>query len=168
MVKLSLEKGAWDHWNPWHSITGICIEKGKNGQNTELLCLNFLKTRNTKPLEPLYMKFCDELRELVPASSEDFEELAHARQMKASITDVMEFLSKHLKEPLTNKDLTQLISSDFGCSDRIIRDRLKEIIESQAVLDNWEGDKCRLFKKQKGKNMIYSLEKVQVPPGLTS
>ncbi|WP_040252381.1 toprim domain-containing protein [Psychroserpens mesophilus] len=145
--------------NKSSTVMQLGFEKGKNGKPTDLILLNFLKARSTKRFEPIYLMYCEKSNGLFLADSDQIKDVIHSRHLKAEIDSVIKFLEENLNEPISSGDLLALLSREFDCSDKIIRTRLKEIVETKIqIVKNKTPN--NLFKIKQGKEMIYSLEPI--------
>lgn len=144
--------------NKSSTVLQISFENGANNQPSDLICLKALKSRSTKKIEPLFLKYCEKTHGLITASTKDIQATIDSRSIKAEIEDVILFLSKELKEPLASKQLLSLLTDEFGCSQKIARERLKKLIEGKHWITNQYHQKCVLFKYSKGNERIYKLQ----------
>lgn len=144
--------------NKSSTVIQVGFEKGKNGKPTDLIALNFLKTRSTKRFESMYLKYCNETKGLVIADHSSIADVIQSRQLKAEIPELMEFLIENLSEPTPNKTLIEMLSTEFDCSSKIIRRRLKDILDKQLELTDEQNNRFQLTKKQQGKEIIYALQ----------
>lgn len=148
--------------NKSSTVIQVGFEKDGNNQDTEIIRAKFLKCRSTKRLEPLYMKYCNETHGLVRAELSEVSEVVDNRKRKAPIKDVIDHLEMYLGDgkEMKRNDLLKELVEDFACSQRVIEDRLKEIIDSRSELYNDNGDRsqaCILTKQVRDKVAYYRL-----------
>ncbi len=144
--------------NKSSTVIQVGFEKGKNGQPTDLIALNFLKTRSTKRYDSIYLRYCNDAKGLVLADANDIAEVMQSRHLKAEIGEISAFLKEYLKVPTPNKVLVDILTDEFDCSSKIIRTRLKELCESKTILQNHLEQDCILTKTPQGKEIIYELQ----------
>jgi hypothetical protein len=60
--------------NKASQVIQIGFEKYNQGNDTDLICLKFLHSRNTKRLDPIYVQYSEESKGLVLASSDFINE----------------------------------------------------------------------------------------------
>jgi hypothetical protein len=144
--------------NKSSTVMQVGFEKGKNGKSSDLIVLNFLKTRSTKRLEPLFMVYCNQYHGLVQASPDAVAEMVQSRQLKAEIPEMVEYLQNYISEAVSSRVLLNDIADEFQCSTKIARTRLKEICEQYIHLKNQQGELCHLEKVQLGKEVFYQFK----------
>jgi hypothetical protein len=145
--------------NKSSTVIQIGFEKDKGGDNTSLIRLNFLKCRSTKKLESIYMQYSEENKRLELASADDIRINHENKQQKAPMKELIEVLVLALIYPKDRKTLLQELTETFRCGERIIEDRLKEIIESEMEITNRNGDRVKLIKEKgnNNKSVVYYL-----------
>lgn len=143
--------------NKASTVIQVEFEKGKNGKPTELILLNFLKTRTTKRLESIHLKYCLEKNGLIIASESFVNETIQSRRQKAEINEIIKSLEQLLIESMPNRQLIELLRKQFQCSDKLIRERLKEIINEKKQLINQKNKHCLLNSIRRGKETYYNL-----------
>ncbi|MBL4653909.1 MAG: hypothetical protein JKY53_13760, partial [Flavobacteriales bacterium] len=134
--------------------------KGKNGQPTDLIVLNFLKTRSTKRFDSIYLSYCETTKGLVVADPDMISDVIQSRKTKADIPQLLGFLRSYLTEPISNQTLITELAEEFDCSSKSIRNRLKEIMDKQFPIKNLQDTLCYLTKNRNGKEMFYSLSPI--------
>lgn len=147
--------------NKSSSVMQVKFEMGKNGQPSDIIAINFLKARSTRKLDPIYIQYCSKEKGLVIADPSDIADVVQSRQLKASIEDIIEFLPTILTEPLSNQDLMGILTKEFGCSTKIVRERLTDLHKSGSIFNNQYKEPCRLNKSKKGKEIMYELVPVR-------
>lgn len=143
--------------NKSSTVIQIGFEKGKNNQPTNLIALNFLKTRSTGKPETLYLQYCNESKGLILADEFSIHETMNARKIKAGVNDIMKDLVQVLQEKTSSQQLITVLSKRFDCSDKIVRNRLKEIHDKKYALEGDSEGWFHLIKEQEGKEVYYSL-----------
>lgn len=144
--------------NKSSTVMQVGFEKGKNGKASDLIALNFLKTRSTKRFESMYLRYCELSHGLVQAEPDAINEVMQSRQMKAEVPEIIEYLQHYIKEPVSSKTLLNDIADEFQCSTKIARTRLKEICEQYIHLKNHLNELCHLEKAQIGKEVFYQFK----------
>lgn len=135
----------------------IGFEKGKNGELTDLIGVKFLKCRNNKKYESFYIQYDPDIKELVFANEMLVSEVMKSRKQKADPEELAENIQMYLNEPMASGELVEKLTDDFNCSDRVIRDRIKEFIEDQYQFKDHKGQICYLKKSKEGREIVYSL-----------
>lgn len=151
--------------NKASTVIQVGFEKDGNNQDTDIIRAKFLKCRSTRRLEPLYMKYCNETHGLVRADVSEVTEVVDRRKRKAPVKDVIDHLEMYLGDgkEIKRNDLLKNLVEDFACGQRVIEDRLKEIIDTEAELYNDNGDRsqaCRLTKQVREKVVYYWFEPI--------
>lgn len=137
----------------------IGYEKDAAGNDTDLIRVKYLKCRNTKRLEPFYLKYDDQIKGLVLADASEVSALSERRKEKALLSDVAEKVEQYLAdEPMKNAELLELLTKDFETSERTITERLKEIIRNENNFHNGKGEPCKLSRRKDGKEVVFYLE----------
>ena len=146
--------------NKSSTVIQVGFEKGKNGQPTDLIVLNFLKTRSTKRFDSIYLSYCETTKGLVVADPDMISDVIQSRKTKADIPQLLGFLRSYLTEPISNQTLITELAEEFDCSSKSIRNRLKEIMDKQFPIKNLQDTLCYLTKNRNGKEMFYSLSPI--------
>ncbi|MDX2359560.1 MAG: bifunctional DNA primase/helicase [Crocinitomicaceae bacterium] len=144
--------------NKASTVMKIGFELDKSNQPTELLKVNFLKTRASKKLAPVYLKFCEHTKGLVHAEENDINDVVRSRQVKADIHKVIKYLEDNYQKKIQGVELIQDLVEEFVCSDKIIRERLKEIIDNEFVIQPKNELPKKLVKIKEGKNIFYAFQ----------
>ncbi len=113
--------------NKASQVIQIGFEKDNQGNDTDLIRLKFLHSRNTKRLEPIYVQYSEETKGLVLANVDFINEKLAMKKTKAQLIDIQNWLTNHLKEAKSKKELIEEIKIAFDCGERTIEDRLKEL-----------------------------------------
>lgn len=119
--------------NKASQVIQIGFEKDNKGNDTDLIRLKFLHSRNTKRLDPIYVQYSEESRGLVLANPDFVSERLSLKKSKAQIVDIQNWLTDNLKEDKSKKDLVSMIMAEFSCSLRTVEDRLKELNEGGFI-----------------------------------
>ena len=135
----------------------VSFEKGKNGEPTDLVCVKYLKCRNSKKHQSFHIEYNSFEKGLVLADESTIAEVVQSRKQKADLAELSEHLQLYLNEPMTSSELIEQLTKDFNCSDRIIRERLKELIQTKCKIVDNSGTPCQLSKGRSGKEILYSL-----------
>lgn len=132
--------------NKASQVIQIGFEKDNQGNDTDLIRLKFLHSRNTKRLEPIYVQYSEESKGLELANPDFVSEKLAMKKSKAQIADIQNWLTENLKEDKSKKDLVDMIMIEFDCGSRIVEDRLKELAE-KGFIDRYTV----------GRNVFYKL-----------
>lgn len=114
-------------------VMQIGFEKDGQGNDTDLIRLKFLHSRNTKRLEPIYLVYDDETKGLILASKEYTDEKLALKQTKAGINDISNWLRENLQTEMSKADLVEQLMIAFDCSSRTIEDRVKELVSKGEI-----------------------------------
>jgi hypothetical protein len=147
--------------NKSSTVMQVGFEKDSSQNNTDLIRVKYLKCRSTAKHQPFHFKYCQDAKGLVLVDSKEIESLIDSRKQKAANEDIIEMLQSYLGDG-TRMPRTELIDKlkiEFTASQRTIEERLKEIVESEAVIENANGEPCKLKKQVIEKICIYELHK---------
>lgn len=137
----------------------IGFEKDNSNRNTDLIKVDYIKTRNIKKPEQFYLRYSEEHKGLIEAESDFVADNLSKKRLKGDIKDIIEFLgitlSKEQKMP--NKELLELLKTEFEFKDRIARERLREILENFIKIEKEPSEFYYLFKVKEGNKVYYSL-----------
>ena len=141
----------------------IGFERDANGEETELIKVRFLKTRNAARPLPLYLQYSSTIRGLVEADPELIAEVTGPKQRRGDIEGIIEALEPifDMHPSLTQKELLNLMVN-VGISEKTAKRRLDEIERIGTEIKTNEGKIARLkADRTPGKPTIYSLELIQ-------
>ncbi len=113
--------------NKASQVIQIGFEKDGKGNDTDLIRLKFLHSRNTRTLEPVYLRYSDEARNLVMADATFVREQQDKRITKGAPAEVKEWLRENLTKALAKEELIDLLTTAFECGKRTLEDRLAEL-----------------------------------------
>lgn len=114
-------------------VIQIGFEKDGQGNDTDLVRLKFLHSRNTKRLDPIYLVYDDNTKGLILASKEFTDEKLALKQTKAGISDILKWLKDNLQTEMSKSDLINQLMVAFDCSSRTVEDRVKELISKGEI-----------------------------------
>ncbi|RDV15480.1 hypothetical protein DXT99_08265 [Pontibacter diazotrophicus] len=144
--------------NKASTIMQIGFEKGANNKDSDLIAVKFLKLRNGKKPDPLYLYFEESTHSLARASQEMINGTMQERRKKADTGMIVDCLGELLVEPKKQKDLVHELSMQFEVHINTVKDRLKEIAEQRLVVYDGNGIACELtIEESAGKSTMYSL-----------
>lgn len=145
--------------NKASTVIQIGFEKDGKNKPTDLIALNFLKTRASRKPETTYVKFCEERKTLVLASDDDVSSVYQERKQKAKAEKVISYLEENYKESFIGSELIQELSEWFSCSDRTVKDRVNKIVENKLIIQSKQGEPMFLVKKREGKSIVFKMMK---------
>ncbi len=128
------------------TVISIGYSKAANGNNTDLIEVKFLHTRNTKKPDHHYLKYSDEADGLVVADSDFISAEKSRKAEKATIPQLKAWLSENITCEISKTDLVAQLKEHFECSDRTIEDRLKILADPSSGF---------LSVSKKGKEVYY-------------
>ncbi len=135
----------------------IGLEKDGQLKNTQLIRVNYLKTRMGRKPEPIYLRYCDQIKGLVSAGRDLISEVSDSRRTKATMQEVFEGLQRVLKTPSSRQEVIAKMVKLLQCGSRTIIDRLKIITDSKVTFRDALGQPCTLSSFNEGRKLIYSL-----------
>ena len=146
--------------NKASTVMQVGFEKDASQNDTDIIRVKYLKCRSTARHTPFYIKYSNEAKGLILADPSDVSEIVNNRKHKASNSDIIDFLEMYLGDGTTLKrtDLLDKLCKDFKASQRIIEERLKEIMESGTEIFNENGKPCQLIKSKVEKTVFYKLK----------
>jgi hypothetical protein len=150
--------------NKASTVIQVGFEKDAEHREMDLIKVTYLKCRSSRKHEPFYVQYSDEDNSLVLADPDTIFELLQKKKQKASAVDIMEYLETILSEPMPRRELYQNLCSEFNCKDRLMDERLNEIIDAKAVLHDKDYKECHLIKEKQGKTIFYKLQPVEPLP----
>ena len=145
--------------NKASTVIQINFENIKGQEESDILKMKFIKCRNNKRPEPIFLQYDENKKILVQADSDYVQDFLMSKQEVASTAEIIDLLKDILIEPASTSSLTDAIKNEIGGSDKTIRTRLKEICDNQMVIVDNDKINCSLTKKRLGNQLIYSLEK---------
>lgn len=134
--------------NKASTVISIGFEKGANGVATDLIALKFLHTRNTKKLEPHYVRYSEEAKGLVVADAAFVSEQKSLKAEKAELSELKDWISENINNEISKTDLVAQLTAYFECTSKTIETRLKSLTE---------GDCPFLTRKKAGKEVVFKL-----------
>lgn len=121
--------------NKSSTALSINFEKDKSLNDQPIIKISFLKARTSKRIEPIYVKYSPDRNRLVFAEDSEVKKIVHNRVEKANIYDVANVLVKKLRGKISKNDLFKLLAQEFGCTERTIENRIKEILNGTGLND---------------------------------
>lgn len=151
--------------NKASTVMQVGFEKDASNEDTPIIRVKYLKCRSTARHAPFHIKYSEEEKGLVLANTSDVAALVNSRKQKATAEDMIEFIEVYLGDNTEMKraELIDNLCREFKAKERTIEERLKEIINTEMVLNDNKGNLCHLFKEIKNKFIIYSLKQNDTP-----
>lgn len=146
--------------NKSSTVIQIGFEKDKNQMTMEVIKISYLKCRNSKKHDPFYVQYSEEEKGLILADSQTVKETLEKKKFKAGYDAIIENLTLFLTEPTDKKELLEYLKGALECGNRILEDRLREIVEDKMMIFNSEGIVCNLHRYPEGRKLIYTLNPV--------
>lgn len=148
--------------NKASTVIQVSYEKEGDDKNRNLICVKYLKCRNTQKHTPFYSKYSQEKHGLILATNLEVSDAINSRKQKATIEDVAGQITEYLSNGIEVKknDLYKKLMLYFGASERTIDERVKELLEIGHKFTDNDGSKCILKKGKIGKEACFLLEKV--------
>ena len=138
----------------------ISYESGSNGEETDLIKIRFLKTRNAAKPKPLFLKYSKEINGLVTADAESVADHMEARKKNTGENDLIEALEDFVfngKDEILQKDAVDTLMEKTGKSANTIKGYIDGFINRGVTIKS-NGKKCQLTKDGRpGKPTVYRL-----------
>lgn len=138
----------------------ISYESGSNGEETDLIKIRFLKTRNAAKPKPLFLQYSKERNGLVTADANAIADHIEARKKNTGDSDLIEALEDEVfngKDEILQKDAIKILTKKTNKTANTIKARLDGFINRRVTINN-NGKKCQLTKKASpGKPTVYLL-----------
>lgn len=115
--------------NKSSQVISIGFERDARGNDTDLVRIKFLHSRSTRRLDTLYARYSEEAHGLVLADEGFVQATLDTRKTKASPAELELWLIDHLRSRLSKTDLMAQLTEAFACGERILEERLKELVE---------------------------------------
>ncbi|MCF8326520.1 MAG: hypothetical protein K9I84_16305 [Leadbetterella sp.] len=149
-------------WNKVSAAFRIGVFRNKDGSESNLIELEFLKLRATKKLPKIYMKFCEKTLDFVLAKKNEVDAAKLVNEQKANIEDVVIEIESYFEYPnqkIDQKTLIKYLSEHFDASKGTIITRLKSIVDAGSELLDSDGVICFLkCHSSSGSATFYTLE----------
>jgi hypothetical protein len=137
----------------------ISIKEDAVIKDTKYYKVSYLKCRNSKLYMPYYVRFDEFNKALVEVTETELSELRNARNRRADMEEIAEYIGNVWEENITQVVLKELIIKEFDLKDRTVRDRLKDIEHKQIPIQGSDGQPYKLVKINK-KPVTYGLQKI--------
>lgn len=146
--------------NKASTVMQVGFEKDASQNDTDIICVKYLKCRSTARHTPFYIKYSNEVKGLILADASEVSGIVNNRKHKASNEGIIELIKMYLGDGtrLARIDLLDKLCKDFKASQRTIETRIAEIINTDVEIFNNNGNHCRLTKEIEGKVIYYSLK----------
>lgn len=119
--------------NKASQVMQIGFEKDNNNNETDLIRIKFLHSRNTKRLEPIYIQYSEESKGLILADSSFVAEKLALKQSKANNGEIHKWMTENLIEPMSKSDLIGKLKVTFDCEDRTLEKRLAGLVKQGSI-----------------------------------
>ena len=123
------------------------IQIAFEGDSKELIILKFLHSRNTRQIEPVYVRYDDDSKGLMEADPYLIKQTQITQQEKAPLDKVKIWLSDTMFGEKSRKILIPELREHFGCGEKTIEERLSSLVEDDF-----------LNKKSKGNMVFYEIK----------
>jgi len=142
------------------TVIQVGFEKDAENQPMDLIKVAYLKCRASRKHEPFYVQYSDTEKGLILADNDMIADCLQNKNHKASLSEILDFLPICLTEPLDRKDMFRILKEEFGCKERTIEMRLREIIELGTVITDEKGGDFTCAKRYENRKMTYYLKPV--------
>lgn len=138
----------------------IAYESGSNGEETDLIKIRFLKTRNAARPKPLFLQYSKERNGLVTADAESVANHMESRKKNTGENDLIEALEDVVfngKDEIPQKKAVDTLTEKIGKTANTIKTHLDNLINRGVTIKS-NGKKCQLTKEVRpGKPTVYRL-----------
>lgn len=143
--------------NKASTVLQIGFERDADNSPMDILKVVFLKCRSSKKHDPFYVQYSDQAKGLVISDPETVQQALNQKNHKGDVEVTLDLLALHLKEPMPRRQLIDILMAELNCKERLIENRLKQIVSTPIQITSYEGRKYWLSKKPEGKEIIYFL-----------
>lgn len=119
--------------NKSSQVIRIGFDKRKDGSRTDLIVINFLHSRNTARLDPIFVLYCDKEKTLVLADEDFIQTQQNLKVEKASIEELKIWLTDNLSTDISKAELLEDLKDVFDCGFRVLEDRLKQLTKDSYL-----------------------------------
>ncbi|MCU0323894.1 MAG: hypothetical protein MUF45_01390 [Spirosomaceae bacterium] len=147
--------------NKASTVMSIGFEKNRSQDTTDLIKLDFIKTRRIAKPSALHLKFDDIQNSLRIAKEHEIKKVVADRRLKASTEQIVKTLGEFMisGKEYTQKEVFSQIKAIYECSDNTIRDRLDDIIKNKTTIKIADGVDYYLDKNvNSGVKTVYLLK----------
>jgi hypothetical protein len=149
-------------WNKVSAAFRIGVLRNKDGSESDLIELDFLKLRASKKIPKIHMKFCEKTLDFKLANVLEVNAVRQANQQKANIEEVIAEIERQFNEvdkKIDQKTLIETLRNHFEVSKGTITTRLKSIVETGSEILDSDGVICFLkCHSSSGSTTFYTLE----------
>lgn len=135
----------------------LSIKEETEIEGTMYYKVSYLKCRNSKKYPAFYVKFNEANQRLEEVGNNELKAIKDARNTKANVNDVAEFIAEIWEDNISKKDLIAKINAEFDCKEKTARERLDEIEQTPIPILNSNGVSHKLI-RLKGNPVIYGLK----------
>lgn len=143
--------------NKASTVLQIGFETDADNSPMDLLKVVFLKCRSSKKHEPFYVQYSDKAKGLIITDPQTVQQALNQKNHKGDLDTTLDLLAIHLENPLPRRELIDILMAELNCKERLIENRLKQIISTPIKITSYEGKEFWLTKKPDGKMIIYFL-----------
>lgn len=143
--------------NKASTVLQIGFERDADNSPMDLLKVVFLKCRSSKKHDPFYVQYSDKAKGLVISDPETVQQALNKKNHKGDVEVTLDLLALHLESPMPRRQLIDILMAELNCKERLIENRLKQIVSTPIQITNYVGRKFWLSKKPEGKEIIYFL-----------
>ncbi|POY35499.1 hypothetical protein C3K47_15685 [Solitalea longa] len=143
--------------NKASTVIQVGFEKDANGRFSDLIKVTYLKCRSSRKHDPFYSQYSDEEKGLVLATPEKVADVLGELQKKNDLEEMCDFLGHTLTEPMSKKQLFDLLTEEFDCKPRTLENRIKQIMQIPITIIGTNGSFYRLCKDHGKGGIVYFL-----------
>lgn len=149
-------------WNKVSAAFRIGVLRNKEGSESNMIELEFLKLRASKKLPKIYLKFCEKTFDFELATKFEVDAAKLVSEQKANIDEVINEIEGHFEDSgqkVDQQTLINVLKEHYVASKGTITTRLKSIVDAGSELVDSDGVACFLkCHSNKGSATFYTLE----------
>lgn len=148
--------------NKASTVIQIGYEKDSGGENTEIIKIKILASRNAPHLQPIYVQFKE--GQLTDADPTRVKEIAKEKGKAGSMEIAAEALERIFSEKadgenIGKQDILTLLAAEAGISERTAERRINDIVALGYIITDKQGRPCNLVAtRATGRPTVYGLE----------
>jgi hypothetical protein len=126
-------------------------------EDSDLLKLRFLKHRNAAKPDSIFLKFSKEANGLILADDDEIKKTQEQKKRSIDISLIKELLENFLVAEKSKKEVIDYLMKELDCKERILGDKITELIDKKTIFFDKEAKECTLERNQKGRNSYFRL-----------
>ena len=132
--------------------TILQIGFNSDSEESDLLKIRFLKTRNIAKPNPIFLQYSKEAHGLVLASDDLVRQQTEEKKKSFDIDLVKEHLEDFLSEPKEVNEVYENLSKEFKKQIQTVKYKVAELIDNQYILHDGKGRECTITREKDSKD----------------